>query len=109
MSVIACPVTTVAAPVERVWSLLVDPRRIGEWSHARFEAAEPDGPTCVGQRWRFSTAAFGRRLAVVMTVTSVAPERHGLGLDIALPLGIRNEEQISAAGLADGRTFVQFN
>jgi hypothetical protein len=109
MTVIACPVTVVDAPMERVWSLVIDPRKVGEWSDARFEAAEPDGPAHAGQRWRFSTAALGRRWPVLMTVTGVAAGRDGLGLNIALPLGIVNEEYISLARLGDAQTRVQFN
>ncbi len=108
MPVTACPVTIIAAPVERVWSLVIDPRNWSGWSGARFEAAAPDGPAHVGQRWRFSTTAVGRQWPVTMTVTSVAADRQGLGLDIATPLGIRNEEHITLARLADGHTRVQF-
>lgn len=109
MSVTACPVTIIDAPVERVWSLVIDPRKWSEWSGARFAAAEPDGPTSVGQRWRFSASGLGRRWPVTMTVTSVASDLTGLGLDIATPLGIINEEHVTLARLADGHTRVQFN
>jgi len=109
MPVTACPVTTVDAPLDRVWSLLTDPRQIGEWSDFRFEAAEPDAPIRVGQRWRFSAIAFGRRWPVLVTVTGIELEPRSLGLDIALPLGIVNEEHLTLARLGDDRTRVQFN
>lgn len=109
MSVLACPVTTIAAPVERVWALVIDPRHVGAWSGVAFEAAEPVGPAHAGQRWRYVATGFGRRWRVRMTVTSVAAERHQLGLDIALPFGMRNEEHIRLARLAEDQTWVQFN
>lgn len=108
MPVTACPVTIIDVPAARVWSLLADPQKL-DWSDARFEEAEPEGPVHVGQRWRCATTALGRRWPVMMTVTSIAADHQSLGLDIALPLGIRNREHITLARLADDRTRVQFN
>ena len=108
MPVTACPVTIIDAPLARVWSLLVDPHQLDR-ANLRFEAAEPEGPAHVGQRWRCTTTAPGKRWPVEMTVTSIAENQQSLGLDIALPLGIRNREHITLARLADDRTRVQFN
>jgi hypothetical protein len=94
-----------------MWSLLVDPRAWDAWSGAHFETAEPVGPAQVGQRWRFSAAAFGRRWPVRITVTGVAaapPERRSLDLDVSTPLGIVNHEHVSVHRIAEAQTHVQF-
>src|SRR5262245_5046539 len=106
--VTACPAALVDAPVERVWSLLVDPRRWDEWADARFEAAEPEGTMKVGQRLRFSAAGLGRRWTVRVAVRGVAPERHSLDLEIATPLGVVNHEHVSVTEAAGGRAHVVF-
>src|SRR6266536_1085205 len=108
MTVTACPAAIIDAPIERVWSLLVDPRAWSDWSGVRFEGAEPDGPIHVGQRWRFSATAFGKRWPVVnATVTGVAPEppeRRNLDVDVATPLGIVNHEHVTVNSVDDGQT-----
>jgi uncharacterized protein YndB with AHSA1/START domain len=75
MTVTICPAATIKAPIERVWSLLMDPRKWTDWSTARLEAAKPDGPLQAGQRLYFSSPAFGKRWHAVTSVTSVAVER----------------------------------
>jgi ligand-binding SRPBCC domain-containing protein len=108
MTVTVCPAATINAPIERVWSLLMDPRRWTDWSTARLEAAKPDGPLHAGQRLYFSSRAFGRRWHAVTTVTSVAVERHNLDVDVSAPFGIVNHEHLSLVSLPDRRTHVQF-
>src|SRR5690349_508262 len=71
MTVSVCPATLVNAPVERVWSLLMDPHQIGAWSDALLEAAVPDGSVRVGQRLHFSATGLGRRWPVIMVVTGL--------------------------------------
>jgi hypothetical protein len=108
MTVTVCPAATINAPIERVWSLLMDPQRWTDWSSARLEAAIPDGLLHVGQRLHFSSSAFGRRWHAVTILTGVAPERHGLDVDVSVPFGIVNHEHLSATSLPDGKTHVQF-
>ena len=105
----ACPTAVVDAPVEVVWSLIVDPRRWDEWTDARFREAEPDGLMRPGQRLRFSAARLGRRFtAARVLVRDVAPERHTLDLDIATPLGIVNHEHVTVAEAGEGKAHVSF-
>jgi Polyketide cyclase / dehydrase and lipid transport len=106
VTVTACPAATIAAPIERVWALLVDPRAWNDWSGVRFEAAEPDGPLHAGQRWRFAASAFGRSWPVHVTVTVTGitcepPERRSLDVDVATPLGIVNHEHVTVSSVAD--------
>jgi ligand-binding SRPBCC domain-containing protein len=105
MTVTVCPAATIDAPIERVWSLLMDPRKWTDWSLARLEAAIPDGPLQVGQRLHFSSRAFGKRWHAVTTVKDVAPERHSLDVDVSVPFGIVNHEHLRlSAFLMAGRT-----
>ena len=108
MTVTVCPAATINAPIERVWSLLMDPRRWTEWSTARLEAATPDGQLHAGQRLYFSSRAFGRRWRAVTTVIRVSSERHTIDVDVSVPFGIINHEHLSVTNLPDGRTHVRF-
>jgi ligand-binding SRPBCC domain-containing protein len=108
MTVTVCPSATINAPLERVWQLLMNPRKWTDWSTARLEAATPDGPLHAGQKLHFSSRAFGRRWHAVTTVRSVAVERHSLDVDVSVPFGIVNHEHLSVVRLADGRAQVQF-
>jgi ligand-binding SRPBCC domain-containing protein len=108
MTVTVCPAATINAPIERVWQLLMDPRKWTEWSTGRLEAARPDGPLHAGQQLHFSSRAFGRRWHAVTTVTSVEVQRHSLDVEVSVPFGIVNNEHLSVVSLPDGRTHVQF-
>jgi ligand-binding SRPBCC domain-containing protein len=108
MTVTVCPVATINAPIERVWSLLIDPGKWTDWSTGRLEAARPDGPLHVGQQLYFSSRAFGRRWHAVTTVRSVAAEQHSLDVDVSVPFGIVNHEHLSLVSLPEDRTYVQF-
>jgi ligand-binding SRPBCC domain-containing protein len=108
MTVTVCPAAIINAPIERVWSLLMDPWKWTDWSTARLETAIPDGPLHVGQRLYFSSRAFGRRWRAVTTVKGVAPERHSVDVDVSVPFGITNHEHLSVTSLPDGSTHVQF-
>jgi ligand-binding SRPBCC domain-containing protein len=108
MTVTVCPAATINAPIERVWSLLMDPRKWTEWSTAELEAARPEGPLHAGQRLYFSSRAFGRRWHAITTVISVAVERRSLDVEVSVPFGIVNHEHLSLVSLADCRTHAQF-
>ena len=108
MTVTVCPAATINAPIERVWQLLMDPRKWTDWSTARMEAARPDGPLHAGQQLHFSSRAFGARWRAVTTVISVEVERHTLDVDVSVPFGIVNHEHITLISLPDGKTHVQF-
>jgi hypothetical protein len=40
-----CPAAVVNAPIERVWSVLLDSEHYGDWADARFTRFDPPGPT----------------------------------------------------------------
>jgi hypothetical protein len=87
MTVTACPAALIEAPIDRVWALVVDPHAWSAWSGARFEAADPAGPIRVGQRWRLSAPAFGRRWPVRVRVVGVAPAPPPPGFSGESPAG----------------------
>ena len=108
MTVTVCPAAIINAPIECVWSLLMEPEGWTDWSTARLEAAEPNGPMHAGQQLYFSSRAFGRRWRAVTRVIRVTPERHTMDVDVSVPFGIINHEHLSVTSLPDGRTHVQF-
>ena len=59
VGVTTCPTDVVNAPVERVWALLADPLRYGEWTDLREIQPEPPGAAKPGQILRGVTRAAG--------------------------------------------------
>jgi|SRR5579871_127070 hypothetical protein len=88
MTVSACPIATVAAPLERVWAILMSPESYSTWWDATTEHIEPPGRATPGQVISASSRALGRRWPVTTTVNAIDHERHALDLTTTLPLGI---------------------
>ncbi|HSJ86962.1 MAG TPA: hypothetical protein VK909_07105 [Anaerolineales bacterium] len=55
-----CPTAVVAAPVESVWELLMEPKLYDEWWDARTERVVPDGKSTPGQVRDLKTSGLGR-------------------------------------------------
>jgi hypothetical protein len=49
MSFSTCPIATVHAPLEKVWSLLSDPSRYALWWDAEMRSIDSEGPAIAGQ------------------------------------------------------------
>jgi len=103
-----CPMTTVAAPVELVWSLLNDPRRYGEWWDAQAQSIEPEGPAVPGQHIVATARGLGRTWTLRFTVEGVDPSRHAIDILTEVPLGIQVRNAISCAPVDDSSTLLQF-
>ncbi len=88
MSTSLCPIATVDASVEHVWSLLSDPSAYALWWDARTREVVPPGPARPGQRVLADSRALGRRWDVTVTVEAVDAQRHQIRLTTRLPLGI---------------------
>jgi hypothetical protein len=106
MIVTACPAAVVEAPPAVVWDQLSSPEALAGWVDARLVGAEPGGPVRPGQRLRF--AASAARLSVTMDVREVDPAARRLRVLVHLPLGVVNDETITLAEVAPGRTLVRF-
>lgn len=104
MSVSVCPTDVVAAPFEKVWSILMDSVQYGEWSDMREPTITPPGPTAPGQVMESKTSALGLTFRVRLVVREVNLEHHRVRFDVdLLPLGIHNAASITATPL-DART-----
>jgi uncharacterized protein YndB with AHSA1/START domain len=83
-----CPTDVIVAPVERVWRLVTEPRELAHWSGTRLVEA-PTRAIRAGDQLVFRAGVF---LITFDVVDLDAPRQ--LTLDIALPFGVKNREQI---------------
>jgi uncharacterized protein YndB with AHSA1/START domain len=83
-----CPTDVIVAPVERVWRLVTEPRELAHWSGTRLVEA-PTRAIRAGDQLVFRAGVF---LITFDVVDLDAPRQ--LTLDIALPFGVKNCEQI---------------
>lgn len=95
MGLTVCPVAVVAAPVEVVWSNLVEWERYSEWADVQVERMEPEGPATVGQTIKFFGKALGRTWHFTFEIEEVDPERHQLGLHAFFPFGLQEIPHIA--------------
>ncbi len=67
----------VAATPARVWSVLSDPTRVGEWSHECRAVSwlDPHSEATVGARFRGDNQVGGFRWSRTCTITELVPER----------------------------------
>jgi hypothetical protein len=98
MSLNVCPAATVAAPIDVVWEIL-QPAHFSEWIDGEVERITPAGPAVVGQQISILSKAFGRKWHVLLTIESIDPDRHQLGMQGAFPFGISLSEHISCASI----------
>jgi uncharacterized protein YndB with AHSA1/START domain len=90
-----CPTAVIAAPVERVWSLVVDPAQWAYWADARLEHVDPPGPASPGQTFVASSVGFGRRWRFRFTVDAVDELQHRLSVTAQFPFGLVEHTRIS--------------
>ena len=88
MGVTTCPTDVVNVPVERVWALLDDPLRYGEWTNLREIRSEPPGAVKPGQVIRGVTRRVGLTFTSTLTVLAVDADKHHIEYQTNLPLGI---------------------
>src|SRR5579859_7147258 len=102
MSVSACPIGEVAAPADRVWSFLSEPRRLDLWWDARVVRAEPDGPMAAGQHIEATARGLGRTFVISFDVVEVDVAQRRLRITAHLPLGITDHATLTVTPL-DGK------
>lgn len=59
MSFSSCPVATVEAPIDQVWSLVANPVHYAQWWDAQTRSIVPGGPAQPGQQIFAQTTALG--------------------------------------------------
>ena len=110
MSISACPIATVEAPVEQVWQLLADPHNYGLWWEPGTWSwsIEPAGPAKAGQRISARTRALGKDWEIQITVAGIDPDKRTLDLTTQLPFGITVHNHIVCGPLDNKHCRVTF-
>ena len=108
MTISTCPIATVHASVEQVWSLLSEPARYAVWWDAQTRSVVPEGSATPGQRIYAQTRALGRNWAVNIAVEAVDHAQHQLHLKTSLPLGITVHNHITCTLLSDTSCRIAF-
>jgi uncharacterized protein YndB with AHSA1/START domain len=98
-----CPTDIILAPAERVWRLLTDPRELAQWSGTTLVDA-PARAVSAGDRFVFRAGM----LHITFDVVDMQAPRQ-LTFDIALPLGVKNREQIQITPIDANSCRTTFN
>ena len=99
----ACPTDVILAPAESIWRLLVDPRELERWSGTKLVKG-PARAVSAGDHLVFRAGPFH----ITFDVLDMQAPRQ-LTLDIALPFGIKNHEQMQITPLDANSCRVTFN
>jgi uncharacterized protein YndB with AHSA1/START domain len=98
-----CPTDIILAPAARIWQLLTDPREFATWTGTRLVDA-PARAMSPGDHLVFRVGPFHITFDVVDVQAPLA-----LTLDIALPFGLKNHEQIQIAPIDANSCRTTFN
>lgn len=109
MAVSACPTTTVAAPIERVWSFVRDPSHYGDWWDARAESITSAGPAVPGQRIVATTRELGRRWTIRFLVETVDESAHQVVLHTEFPFKMTMRNTLTVSPVDERTSWLQFN
>ena len=103
-----CPVEDIAAPLDEVWSLLVDPAKLDLWWDAKLQHVNPVGTMVSGQVIDAAPQVFFKKFHIRLAVKEVNHARHQLSLVASLPLGITDHVTILCMSLDANRCRVSF-
>ena len=98
-----CPTDVLLAPAERIWTLLTDPRQLAQWTGTRLVDA-PARPMSAGDHLVLRAGV----LRITFDVLDLRPPRQ-LTLDVGLPFGVINHEQILITPINTHSSRVTFN
>jgi uncharacterized protein YndB with AHSA1/START domain len=98
-----CPTDVILAPAGSVWRLVTNPQELAQWSGTKLVEA-PARALSAGDRLVFRAGM----LHITFDVLDMQAPRQ-LTLDIALPFGVRNREQIQIAPIDASSCRTTFN
>jgi hypothetical protein len=98
-----CPTDLILAPAERVWRLLTTPHELAQWSGTKLVEG-PARAMSAGDRLVFRAGL----LLIIFDVLDMQAPQH-LTLDISLPFGIKNHEQIQITPIDANSCRTTFN
>jgi hypothetical protein len=108
MGLSVCPAAMVAAPIEMVWELVINPSRWGEWADVETVRIVPEGLASPGQMIYVTSSALGRTWHVSFKIEQVNPDKHQFRSLVTLPLGMRLYEDIICTSIHAGSCRVQY-
>jgi hypothetical protein len=109
MTMNVCPADTVAAPVERVWELLMEPAGYGRFWEWQVERVEPAGPATVGQKvYGWTPRVLGVRWRIDGVIQEVDMQRQEIRFRVSLPWGLLSNNRIMCAWIDDHRCTLRF-
>jgi hypothetical protein len=108
MSFTTCPVATINAPVDHVWSLLNTPANYDRWWDAETCAILPEGLAQPGQRILADSAALGRHWQVSVVVEGIDEVRRQIDLTTSLPFGITLNNHFTCSPVGEAQCRVSF-
>jgi hypothetical protein len=108
MSMSVCPVARIAAPIERVWAILVEPAGYSQWTDGTVEMVEPPGPAQPGQMFTVSAPALGRRWWVRFAIDRVDVARHQIAFRVTLPFGVVEHSTVTCTPLDERSCWVSY-
>ena len=98
-----CPTDVLHAPAERIWHLLTDPRKLAPWTGTTLVEG-PARPLSAGDHLVLRAGV----LRITFDVLDTRPPRE-LTLDVELPFGVTNHEQIQITPIDAHSSRVTFN
>jgi uncharacterized protein YndB with AHSA1/START domain len=98
-----CPTDVVLAPAERIWPLLTEPRKLAQWTGTTLVDG-PARPVNAGDHLVLGVGVF----RITLEVLDVRPPRQ-LTLDVGLPFGVTNHEEIQITPIDAHTSRITFN